>query len=69
MKNILISGGAGFIGSGLTAELVRRGYTVTVLDNLSPQVHGMAPPRTSYCFHSIRDISRFIHGDVTVRED
>ena len=40
MKNILITGGAGFIGSNLAKELVSRGYIITILDNLSKQVHG-----------------------------
>ena len=40
MKNILITGGAGFIGSNLTIKLVEKGYNVTVFDNLSRQVHG-----------------------------
>ncbi len=35
MKSILVTGGAGFIGSHLAAELFRRGHTVTVLDDLS----------------------------------
>lgn len=35
MKNILITGGAGFIGSHLTEHLLEKGYTVTVVDNLS----------------------------------
>ena len=41
MKNILITGGAGFIGIHLSNELVNQGYSVTVLDNLSPHVHGL----------------------------
>ena len=40
---ILITGGAGFIGSRLARELVREGHTVVVLDNLLPQVHGDSP--------------------------
>ncbi len=39
---ILITGGAGFIGSRLTAQLVAAGHDLTILDNLSAQVHGAA---------------------------
>jgi dTDP-L-rhamnose 4-epimerase len=39
-KQILITGGAGFIGSHLADELLGRGYRIRALDNLSPQVHG-----------------------------
>lgn len=35
MSNILVTGGAGFIGAHVTEELVKRGYQVTVLDDLS----------------------------------
>lgn len=42
-KNILITGGAGFIGRHLCDALLRDGYSVTVVDNLTPQVHGDAP--------------------------
>nr|HID14639.1 NAD-dependent epimerase/dehydratase family protein [Anaerolineae bacterium] len=35
MATYLIAGGAGFIGSNIAAELVRRGERVRVLDNLS----------------------------------
>ena len=40
VKNILITGGAGFIGSNLSLKLIERGYNVRVLDNLSTQIHG-----------------------------
>lgn len=39
-KRILITGGAGFIGSHLADELLAHGYEVRILDMLSPQVHG-----------------------------
>ena len=40
IETVLITGGAGFIGSHLADELVRSGYRVRVLDNLTAQVHG-----------------------------
>jgi dTDP-L-rhamnose 4-epimerase len=40
---IVITGGAGFIGSSLVRALLERSYEVTVLDNLSVQVHGVVP--------------------------
>jgi dTDP-L-rhamnose 4-epimerase len=39
MKRVLVTGGAGFIGSHVADELLRAGYAVRVYDNLSPQVH------------------------------
>ncbi len=39
-KSILITGGAGFIGSHLADELIEHGYRVRILDCLVPQVHG-----------------------------
>lgn len=66
MSKILITGGAGFIGSNLALELVRRGHEVTVLDNLSPQIHG-ADPQASPLLKSILGHVRFIHADVTDR--
>ncbi len=69
MENILITGGAGFIGSSLSLKLVERGYQVTVLDNLSPQVHGADPIRTSPLYRQIEGKTRFIQGSVLSKDD
>ena len=68
-KKILITGGAGFIGSNLSLQLINKGYTVTVLDNLSEQIHGDGAGINSPLYHSIKDKVRFIHGSVTSRAD
>src|SRR5687768_6568502 len=59
-KRILITGGAGFVGSHLADELLDHGYTVRVLDNLSPQVHGPAQERPAYLSEDVE----LIIGDV-----
>lgn len=41
-EKVLVTGGAGFIGRRVTAELLRRGNSVRILDSLLPQVHGDA---------------------------
>lgn len=68
-KNILITGGAGFIGSGLALYLIQEGCTITVLDNLSEQIHGTDPENSSPLYRSIKDKVRFIKGTVTSRSD
>ncbi|MDG4949889.1 SDR family NAD(P)-dependent oxidoreductase [Weeksellaceae bacterium KMM 9724] len=68
MKNkVLITGGAGFIGSNLALRLIDKGYEITVLDNLSPQIHG--EDQNSSLYNSIKDKVTFIQGDVRNRED
>jgi dTDP-L-rhamnose 4-epimerase len=54
--HILITGGAGFIGSHLADDLLARGHRVRALDILSPQVHGDAATRPEY-----------LHADVELR--
>ena len=69
MKNILIIGGAGFIGSNIALELICKGYKVIVLDNLSHQIHGKDPKTTSPLYLSILGKVNFINGSVTSRKD
>lgn len=68
MKNILITGGAGFIGSNVANRLVKKGYRVTVLDVLSPQIHG-SDPETSDLYRSLSPEIDFIKGSVTDIKD
>ena len=69
MKNILITGGAGFIGSNLAIKLISKGYNITVLDNLSEQIHGSKPENESPLYQSILGKVNFIKGTVTSKED
>lgn len=69
MKKILLTGGAGFIGSNLALKLITKGYNVTVLDTLSEQIHGDNPEETSPLYQSIKDKVTFIKGSVISRED
>lgn len=62
---ILITGGAGFIGSHLARELAASGHHVRVLDNLSPQVHG----ENGNVPEIIKDRVEFLLGDVRSRSD
>ena len=65
ITEILVTGGAGYIGSHLVDALVARDYRVTVLDNLEPQVHRSgawptyANARATYVNGDVRDRSVF----------
>ena len=60
---VLITGGAGFIGSHLADELLGHGYSVRVLDNLAPQVHG-TNGRPDYLHPDVE----LVNGDVRDRQ-
>ena len=68
MEKILITGGAGFIGSNLALALLKKGHQVTALDNLSEQIHGKNPEETSPLYLSIKNKVQFIKGSVACRE-
>jgi dTDP-L-rhamnose 4-epimerase len=63
-ERILITGGAGFIGSHLADELLRTGYRVRVLDSLAAQVHGDGAGRPAYLAEEVE----LAVGDVRDRE-
>lgn len=65
---VLITGGAGFIGSALAIALDKRGDEVTVLDNLSPQIHGV-DPEGSALVKRLPSAVRLVIGDVRERSD
>src|ERR1700730_5621346 len=67
-KRILITGGAGFIGSHLADELQRRGYKVRALDNLSSQVHGSEGLRPSYLDPDVELITGDVRDPDSVRK-
>jgi dTDP-L-rhamnose 4-epimerase len=58
--NVLIAGGAGFIGTHLCRGLLERGHSVTVLDNFSSQIHGN---NAEFPFDLRKDV-RLVRGDV-----
>ena len=61
MTSVLVTGGAGFIGSHLVDQLVEEGYDVVVLDNLTEQVHDGKPDY-------LNDEAEYVWGDVRDRD-
>ncbi len=64
-RRVLITGGAGFIGTHTARELLRAGYAVRLLDNLSPPVHASAAQWPEW---APAEAER-VFGDVRNRED
>ena len=66
MKTVLITGGAGFIGSHLCKLLLDNGLKVRILDALSAQIHGAVPARLEWLADPRIE---FLRGSVTERAD
>jgi dTDP-L-rhamnose 4-epimerase len=64
---ILITGGAGFIGSHLADQLVEEGHCVRALDVLAEQVHGSAATRPDYLHHEVDLMRGDVRDAATVR--
>lgn len=64
--NILITGGAGFIGAHVVNELLAHGYRIRVLDNLIAQVHGSERQRPQYLDRDVELIVADIRDSVKV---
>jgi dTDP-L-rhamnose 4-epimerase len=60
---VLVTGGAGFIGSWLVAALLDDGHGVTVVDSLSPQIHGALPQPDVAWLREERGVE-FVRADV-----
>lgn len=65
-KQILITGGAGFVGSHLADGLLGSGHAVRVLDNLTPQVHGFRAP--DYLSPEVEFIAGDIRNPQSIRD-
>jgi dTDP-L-rhamnose 4-epimerase len=66
-RHVLITGGAGFIGSHLANALLARGYAVRVLDSLIPQVHGPLRERPAYLAPEVELIVGDVRDPAAVR--
>ena len=66
-ERVLVTGGAGFIGSHLVDALLQRGHDVRIFDNLEPQVHGDCRESCTWPAYLAADCERIL-GDVRDRD-
>jgi dTDP-L-rhamnose 4-epimerase len=66
-RRVLITGGAGFIGSYVDEELIAHGYKVRVFDALVPQVHGSERRRPSYLSPDVELVVGDVRDPMAVR--
>lgn len=64
-RHVLVTGGAGFVGSHLVDALVERGDRVRILDNLDPQVHGPGRSAPSW----VHPEAELVRADVRSADD
>src|SRR5215813_10127475 len=55
MANVLVTGGAGYVGSVCCAELLQAGHSVVVVDDLSTGFRQAVPPGIPLCHRDIAD--------------
>lgn len=60
-EKILITGGAGFIGSNIAKKLINEGHQITIFDNFNPQVHGKIKEVPVF----LKQNAKVVIGDVT----
>ena len=66
-KNILVTGGAGYIGSQISHDLIDRGFNVTVIDNLSTGNKNLIPHKATFVLCDIANIKR-IAEEIRIRK-
>ena len=66
-EQILVTGGAGFVGSHLVDALLEAGHRVRILDNLAPQVHGKLRERNQWPTYLADDCVKIL-GDIRDRD-
>ena len=60
MKKVLVTGGAGFVGYALTLELLKRGYQVDVIDNLSIGAEAKISPFVNFLGGDVRAMDNIV---------